>query len=166
MDTKSEGYSTRGQGYGNDLTGEGGRAVLGVSGGAVPHFFVSGTKWIFTRRQKTDFPSSIPILSMALEFWIGMPTIPMPATGQDIADPEQSENECLPERDCGLLRCQEEPNLPYCTAHICDYSYPEQWRPDRDGLQNAGASQPENHPALCEDPGQKVSQDMQAMKEK
>lgn len=63
---------------------------------------------------------------------------------------EQPKDEQLPERDCRPVRYHQNADFPYGTAHICHNGDIGQQRAHRNGFQDAGAYQHQDHPALCQ----------------
>ena len=69
------------------------------------------------------------------------------------AGTDQPEDEQLRERDRRHLRHQQNADLPHCKAYLRHHGYPFQRRSHRERIQDAGAYQHQDHPALCQDTG-------------
>ena len=114
---------------------------------------IDGGKWIFTRRQKTDTASRIPILPMAEAILLRYADHPQ-CRAKDRVLPilsNQKMNAYLKEI-ADLLRDYQAVDLPYCPAHLRHYDHPKQRCAHRNGFQDAGPPKSEDNPALRQDP--------------
>jgi hypothetical protein len=65
---------------------------------------IDGNKWIFTARQKTKIASHIPLLPIAEDMIKKYEKHPMCVISGKLAScPQQSENECLSQRNCRFM---------------------------------------------------------------
>src|SRR5690606_9610192 len=115
---------------------------------------IDGRLWVLTSREKTETSSNIPLLPRALEIigrYADYP--PVRGKGAGASGIEQPKDEQLPERDCRPVRHHQKADVPHGAAHIRHRGDTGQQRAYRNGFQNAGAYQHQDHPALCQAAG-------------